>query len=71
MPFLFHYYCKGLNDENCQNTESYLNAALRSLLDSLPKVRYLTGSKVFLKGAFSWLAVLASVFIVKKFLNIS
>ena len=40
---------KGLNDENCQNTESYQNAALRSLLDSLPKVRYLAGSKVFLK----------------------
>ena len=38
---------KGLNDESCQNTESYQNAALRSLLDSLPKVRYLAGSKVF------------------------
>jgi hypothetical protein len=37
---------KGLNDENSQNTESYENAALRSLLDSLPKVRYLAGSKV-------------------------
>ena len=47
--FSFLIINKGLNDENCQNTESYQNAALRSLLDSLPKVCYLAGSKVFFK----------------------
>ena len=48
--YLFYFlYKKGLNDVKCQRTESYQNADLHSLLDSLPKVCYLAGSKVFLR----------------------